>query len=111
MSVPFNLGSTFCGGLGVCFRGLTTLLGLVNDPENQRNEKGYKHRPEQQREQYAEEATAHHGAAHHRAHTAHHPASTECRNEQQYDDRPNQSSKEYLQAVAHGLLTPPFLSV
>src|SRR5215207_10009492 len=99
MSVPFNLGSTFCGGQGVSFRGLTTLLGLVNDPENQRNEKGYKHRPEQQREQYAKEATAHH------------PASTECRNEQQYDDRPDQSSKEYLQAVAHGLLTPPFLSV
>src|SRR5215203_4844953 len=104
MSVPFSLSSTFYGGQGVSFRGLTTLLGLVNDPENQRNEKGYKHCPEQQREQYAKETTAHHPAAHHRA-------STECRNEQQYDDRPNQSSKEYLQAVAHGLLTPPFLSV
>src|SRR5215204_1657262 len=99
MPVSFNLGSTICGGQGVSFRGLTTLLGLVNDPENQRNEKGYKHRPERQREQYAEEATAHHAA------------STECRNEQRYDDCPDQSSKEYLQAVAHGLLTPPFLSV
>src|SRR5215207_2224644 len=93
MSVPFNLGSTICGGQGVSFRGLTTLLGLVNDPENQRNEKGYKHRPERQREQYAEEATAHHAAAHHRAHTAHHPASTECRNEQQYDDRPTRAPR------------------
>src|SRR5215207_2534523 len=103
MSVPFNLGSTFCGGLGVCFRGLTTLLALVNDPENQRNEKGYKHRPEQQREQHAEEATAHHRAAHHLSHAAHHAATTQCRDEQQDDDRPDQNPKEYLQAVAHGL--------
>src|SRR5215203_5159615 len=108
MPVSFNIGSTFYGGQGVSFRGLTTLLSLVNDPENNRNEKGYKNRPEQQREQYAEQATAHHAAAHHRAHAA---ASTESRNEQQYDDRPDQSSKEYLQAVAHGLLTPPFLLV
>jgi hypothetical protein len=50
MSVPFNLGSTFYGGQGVSFRGLTTLLGLVKDPEKKRNEKGYKHRPEQHRE-------------------------------------------------------------
>ena len=97
--MSFNIGSTFYGGQGVSFRGLTTLLSLVNDPENNRNEKGYKNRPEQQREQYAEQATAHHAA------------STESRNEQQYDDRPDQSSKEYLQAVAHGLLTPPFLLV
>src|SRR5215203_3693232 len=111
MPVSFNIGSTFYGGQGVSFRGLTPLLSLVNDPENNRNEKGYKNRPEQQREQYAEQATAHHAAAHHRAHAAHHAASTESRNEQQYDDRPDQSSKEYLQAVAHGLLTPPFLFV
>src|SRR5918994_5383849 len=104
MSVPFSLSSTFYGGQGVSFRGLTTLLGLVNDPENQRNEKGYKHRPEQQHEQYAEETTAHHGATHHRAHAAHHAASTEDRDEQQDDNRPDKSSKEYLQAVAHDLL-------
>jgi hypothetical protein len=99
MSVPFSLSSTFYGGQGVSFRGLTTLLGLVNDPENQRNEKGYKHRPEKQREQYAEEATAHHRT----------PA--EDRAEQQNDDRPGQRSNEYLQAVAHGLLTRTFLLV
>src|SRR5215208_7866098 len=107
MSVPFSLSSTFYGGQEVSFRGLTTLLGLVNDPENQRNEKGYKNRPEQQREQYAEQTTAHHGAAHHRAHTVHLPASTECRNKHQDDDRPDKSSKEYLQAVAHDLLLIP----
>src|SRR5215211_5784830 len=96
MSVPFNLGSTFYGGQGVNFRGLTTLVGLVNEPENQRNEKCYKHRPEQQREQHAEETTPYYAAAHH-------PASTECRDEQQDDDRPGHNPKEYLQAVAHAL--------
>jgi ABC-type cobalamin/Fe3+-siderophores transport system ATPase subunit len=90
---------------------LTTLLGLVNDPKNKRNEKGYKHRPEQQHEQHAEEATAHHAAANHRSHAAHHAASTESRDEQQDGDRSGQGSKEYLQAVAHGLLTPSYLLV
>jgi hypothetical protein len=46
MSVPFNTGSTFYGGLALSSLGLTALLGLVDDPENQRNEKSYKHRPE-----------------------------------------------------------------
>src|SRR5215208_2356529 len=96
---------------GSQFPGANDAAEFGNDPENNRNEKGYKNRQEQQREQYAEQATAHHAAAHHRAHAAHHAASTESRNEQQYDDRPDQSSKEYLQAVAHGLLTPPFLLV
>src|SRR5215208_1850951 len=96
---------------GSQFPGANDAAEFGNDPENNRNEKGYKNRQEQQREQYAEQATAHHAAAHHRAHAAHHAASTESRNEQQYDDRPDQSSKEYLQAVAHGLLTLLFLLV
>ncbi len=57
MSVSFNLGSTFYGEQEVSFRALTAVLVLVKDPGKQSDEKGYKKRPEQQREQYAEEAT------------------------------------------------------
>src|SRR5215203_3579742 len=104
MSVPFDTGRTFCGGgRGVGSRWLTALLGLVKDPDNQPDEKGYDRHPEQQREQHAEEAASHHGTTHHGAHAAHHAASTEGRNEQQNDDRPDQDPKEYFQTVAHGL--------
>src|SRR5215203_5594828 len=105
MPMPLDTGCTSYVERGVGSRGLTALLGLVDDPDYQRDEQDYKRHPEQQHEQHAEEATAHHGTAHHRAHAA--PAKN--RTEQQDDDRPDQSPEEYLQAVAHGLLTPPFL--
>src|SRR5215213_4981076 len=111
MSVPFDMGNTFYVGQGVGFEGLTALLGLVNDPENQRNEQGYKRRLEQQREQQAQEAASHHGTTHHRAHAAHHAASTEGRNEQQDDDRPDQDPEEYFQTVAHGLYSASLFRV
>jgi anti-sigma factor RsiW len=92
------IDSTFYGVQRVYLPGLAMLLALVKDPDSQRNEKSYKHCPEQQREQYAKQAITHHAAAHHRAYAAHHATSTECRNEQQDDDRPSQNPTEYLQA-------------
>src|SRR5215211_6248255 len=76
-------------------RCLAALLGLVDDPNHQCGDQGYEQHPEQQREQHAEQTTAHHCA------------STEDRDEQQDYNRPDQGSQENLQAVAHGLLTPP----
>src|SRR5215216_4881575 len=75
-------------------------LGLVDDPDYQGNDQGYDQYPEEHREQHAEQTTAHHGA-----HATHHAASTKDRAEQQDNDRPDQSSYEYLQAVAHDLYT------
>src|SRR5215213_10179425 len=108
MSVPFKIcAPTTMARRALVSGGLTALPGLVDDPDHQCGDQGYEQHPEQQREQHAEQTTAHHGAAHHLSHGAHHCASTEDRDEQQDYNRPDQGSQENLQAVAHGLLTPP----